>query len=725
MKRVELLAPAGDIECFRAAINAGADAVYLAGKSFGARASASNFTHEELISVLNQAHILGKKIYLTFNTLIKEREWGEIYDFLEPLYNNGLDGIIIQDLGLIDYLHAAFPSLELHASTQMTITSHHSVQCLKERGISRIVPARELSLEEIKNIKQLTGIEIETFIHGALCYSYSGQCLFSSFLGKRSGNRGRCAGPCRLPYVVSRDGKTVSADTVKYPLSLKDICTIDYIPQLIEAGIDSFKIEGRLKSAEYVANVTALYRKYIDKYYEGTDTKVSNADRRILENLYLRSEAECGYYFNHNGRNMITLMTPSYNTDRDKSIAVPEYESSDIIVRRHITAKCAAFVGSCLCIDMSYTDDECDEEITVSAISSETIQPAKNNPATVDDVIKRISKTGATLWTIDSVSVTMDDNCFIPVKVINELRRECIESLEREVLGKYLRDDSNKPLIDNDIRVTCDDELSFYVSIMKADVLDTVAEFNPSKIYIPYDLIMLNEVSDERITKIIDSGIKVSLCLPRVFRSTDEQYMSSLIDYVREHAGIDSVLCRSAEEIAYLHEHGTHVKIESDSNVYAYNRQSLAYLRECSDMSVAPLELSYHEINDIGDLSMCIPLYGCAPLMVSANCVAKTTNNCTGTYNAFEYSLTDRYKKTEPVFCNCLHCYNEIFNCVATSYHKRFGDFVKNGYKRFLINLTVEDAAEVRNVLEYYLRGDMSATPPFEFTTGHIDKGAI
>ena len=251
MKKVELLAPAGNTEAFYGAIHAGADAVYLGGNRFGARAYAENFSEEELVACIRYAHLFGRKVYLTVNTLVKESEFSEIYEYLEPYYRAGLDGVIIQDLGVFSFIRENFPGMELHGSTQMTITGEYGAEFLKEQGACRVVPARELSLKEIRRIKEATGMEIECFIHGAMCYCYSGQCLFSSILGGRSGNRGRCAQPCRLPY--SSKGQKEC-----YPLSLKDMCTIESIPELLRAGIDSFKIEGRMKKAEYAAGVTAI-----------------------------------------------------------------------------------------------------------------------------------------------------------------------------------------------------------------------------------------------------------------------------------------------------------------------------------------------------------------------------------------------------------------------------------------------------------------------------------
>ena len=258
-KQVELLSPAGDMECCRAAINAGADAVYLGGNRFNARAYASNLDQKELIEALDIAHLFGRRIYLTLNTLFKDDELTEVYDYIYPLYINGLDGVIIQDPGVAKLLRECFPGLPLHASTQLSVTGAEGIRLLSDSGISRVVPARELSLTELKRMRDETGMELECFIHGALCYSYSGKCLFSSLLGGRSGNRGRCAGPCRLPYKAGKDDKE------KYYLSAKDICVIDVLDRLIDAGIYSFKIEGRMKGPEYVAGVTGIYRKYIDR----------------------------------------------------------------------------------------------------------------------------------------------------------------------------------------------------------------------------------------------------------------------------------------------------------------------------------------------------------------------------------------------------------------------------------------------------------------------------
>ena len=269
---VEILAPAGSMECLRAAVAAGADAIYLGGTKFGARAYAQNLSEEDMVQAIEYVHIHRRKIYMTVNTLLKDREMEELYAYLLPYYRAGLDGVIVQDIGVVKYIREHFPEMPVHASTQMTITNTLGADHLKQYGITRVVPARELSLGEIRDMKRQTGLEMECFVHGALCYCYSGQCLLSSMIGGRSGNRGQCAQPCRLPYQI--DGKK-PADL----MSLKDLCTIDILPELIDAGIDSFKIEGRMKTALYVATVARTYRKAIDDYLESPEKYRANMER--------------------------------------------------------------------------------------------------------------------------------------------------------------------------------------------------------------------------------------------------------------------------------------------------------------------------------------------------------------------------------------------------------------------------------------------------------------
>lgn len=320
--RVEILAPAGSMECLKAAITAGADAVYTGGALFGARAYAHNLTEEELLEAIDYVHLHGRRLYLTVNTLIKDREMEkQMYDYLLPYYRQGLDAVIVQDIGLFRFIRKHFPDLPIHASTQMTLTGVDGAKFLEKEGAQRIVTSRELSMAEVKKIADETELEIESFVHGALCYCYSGQCLFSSFIGGRSGNRGQCAQPCRLLY------RTPEAKSPQYLLSLKDICTLELIPEMIESGIYSFKIEGRMKKPEYAAAVAFQYRKYADlylKYYEECPAeedpaayamkkyRVREEDRQMLLDLYNRGGFHTGYYHTQNGRELISLNRPNH-----------------------------------------------------------------------------------------------------------------------------------------------------------------------------------------------------------------------------------------------------------------------------------------------------------------------------------------------------------------------------------------------------------------------------
>jgi putative protease len=324
MKKIEILAPAGSYESLVAAVNASCDAVYIGGTKFGARAYADNLTDETMLRAIDYIHIHDKKIYMAVNTLLKNAELEQqLYDYLYPYYKQGLDAVIVQDTGVLQFIGKYFPELPIHASTQMSLTMAQGAEVLKHKGVTRIVTARELGLEEIKTLRKGTDLEIESFVHGALCYCYSGQCLMSSMIGGRSGNRGRCAQPCRMPYQLLSDGRPVTDQEEKYLLSPKDICTLDIIPQLIEAGIDSFKIEGRMKRPEYTAGVTAAYRKYTDKYLELGKENYEifrrehkdelRQDIMDLKDLYNRGGFTEGYYSERNGKSMISLNRPNHS----------------------------------------------------------------------------------------------------------------------------------------------------------------------------------------------------------------------------------------------------------------------------------------------------------------------------------------------------------------------------------------------------------------------------
>ncbi|MBQ6095416.1 MAG: U32 family peptidase [Lachnospiraceae bacterium] len=429
MQQVELLSPAGNAESFYGAINAGADAVYLAGDRFGARAYADNFSTDELRKCLQYAHLFHKKVYLTVNTLLKEEELDTLPAFLRPYVEECLDGVIVQDLGVLRCIRETFPELPLHASTQMSVTGAYGAKLLKKMGASRIVPARELSLDEIRALKRESGMELETFIHGAMCYSYSGQCLFSSILGGRSGNRGRCAQPCRLPYRIIHDGK---AGAECYPLSLKDLCTVSFLREVIGAGIDSFKIEGRMKKPEYVAGVTAYYRKYIDQYLETGKVSVSKKDMENLSHLYVRTELGTGYYHEKNGKSMITLGSPAYAASDEKLLE--NVRGKFLSDKKRIPVQIKAFLspgkpaGVWIC---DASDPDC-----FAFVEGDVVEQAKSAPLAKESVIKQLSKLGESSFCLEKeedATVEIEGAVFYSLKSLNELRRRAVSALEEVI----------------------------------------------------------------------------------------------------------------------------------------------------------------------------------------------------------------------------------------------------------------------------------------------------
>ena len=420
--RPEILAPAGNYEGFLACINAGADAVYFGGNKFGARAFADNFSDEEIVKAIKYAHIFGVKVYLTVNTLIKEREFDEVYDYIKPFADAGLDACIIQDIGLIGRFGEWFPNVEIHVSTQAFSTGINSVRYFKELGAKRVVPARELSLKEIKYIKDNVDIEIECFVHGAMCYCYSGQCLFSSTYGKRSGNRGRCAGPCRLSYMPLIDGKVMDE---AYVLSMKDLCALPLLDRFIDAKIDSFKIEGRMKSPEYSAFTTDLYKRYTDMYIDTGKLIISKEDSDALRHMYMRSFTGTGYADIKNSRDMLTLESPAYSGNDDDLIR----SVRERFISKNRKLKIAGYFYAHKDNDISLTLSYEDKSVTVSGSLPEKAVKTATDEASVK---KQLSKLNDTPFEWDELTVDIDDDIFMPVSGLNELRRRAVKELTDE-----------------------------------------------------------------------------------------------------------------------------------------------------------------------------------------------------------------------------------------------------------------------------------------------------
>ena len=742
--RVELLAPAGNYEAFLGAVNAGADAVYLGGEKFGARAYADNFTEEEIRRAIHAAHFMGRKIYLTVNTLVKDGEMEEIIPFLKPFYEEGLDGVIVQDIGVLCHIRDHLPGLALHASTQMTLTGPEGCMFLKEQGVERVVPARELSLAEICEIKRQTGLEIECFIHGAMCYCYSGQCLFSSILGGRSGNRGRCAQPCRLPYRIWSKEREVS--DVEYPLSLKDMCTIAYIPELIQAGIDSFKIEGRMKKAEYAAGVTALYRKYIDLYYrEGKEHyRVEPSDLQRLQSLYIRSEIQTGYYDRHNGQEMITIHRPGYAGSDDKLLE--QIRTAYIRQPDRVCIKMKVFLKAGEPARLQLTG----EQISVM-VQGAVVEEAKRAPLSQEDIRSRFLKTGNSCVSVSACEVSVSGNVFLPVRSMNELRRSGVEAFERQYILQHgmtaKRNLPNakptksvnftKPVGKDPLNVSVNEQ---EVRTGKTDAMDSAGKLidirvstweqleeavrHPCRrIYVESDLYLAHR---QRVTACMAEypSPEYHIALPYVLRMRDSAYREQLLGALEEDRMTAGFLVRNYEAAAWVRSLDVLYEMTADAGLYCFNEESVRFWADyCSEFTL-PYELNRKESGRLlkctrdSGMRAAMVVYGRIPMMITANCIRKTAGRCDGGKSPEPYLfLKDRYEVTFPVEINCVHCYNIIYNSVPCSLHTQYHAADKAGADVIRYDFTMETALECREIL----RGE---TFPFaSYTTGHLKRG--
>ena len=653
-----------------------------------------------------------------------------------------------------------------------------------ELGASRVVPARELSLSEIRSIHDNckhpdgSSIEIEAFIHGAMCYCYSGTCLFSSMVGERSGNRGRCAQPCRLPY------RSMNSDDC-YPLSLKDMCMADRIPELIEAGIDSFKIEGRMKKPEYAAGVTSIYRKIIDRYYElsGNDSfekekiniKTNSDDRRILSSLYLRSEIGEGYYFRHNGSDMITLKNPAYNGSEES--VLDQVRSKYITGEKKILVKlkCCLAIGKKAELTLSAEDS-----FSVTVYGDE-VQAALKRAMSKEDVEKQLTKFGNTYFEIENLDINIDDDgIFMPNKALNDLRRMGVSALEDEIIKGRGYNVFAENAFSDDIDKICSDNANkakrvkgmgygfgtlFAVSVMTYEQLDQAIKFakdsgKVSRVYIDSRILMLGK----EIPSNMGYDFEYFVALPYITRN--ESFYNSC-DEVRkilslaDDNGFRGVLVRNSEQLKIIKDFGYKGTVVTDYGLYLWNHEAVSLHREILkdnryDGFNLPLELNLHEAGELLDAVYAdtdsasgnnempeagFMLYGRVPMMLTANCIRNTLKGCSGNRGSLcEYEktkLTDRTGRVLPVTYDCTHCTNIIWNSVPVSLFKklrRIKEFASNYKIAYRVDFTVEDAKEVREILDSYcglLYGNESDNDRYEkalsmggYTAGHFERSA-
>lgn len=785
-KKVEILSPAGSYESLKAAIAAGADAVYIGGTRFGARAYANNLTEEELLEAIDYVHLHGRKIYLTINTLLKEHELkDELYDYLLPYYKQGIDAVIVQDIGVLTFIKEQFPDLPIHASTQMTITNVLGAKFLQSLGAERVVTAREMQLSEIEEITKNTDIEIESFVHGALCYCYSGQCLYSSLIGGRSGNRGQCAQPCRLPYRVNGEKDT------KYVLSLKDICTLEYIPELVESGIYSFKIEGRMKKPVYVALVTAMYRKYVDLYLEHGKKafRVEPKDREMLMDLYNRGSSHGGYYHTKNGREMLSLERPNHagvpalqvlhQNGRNVTVkALVDIHKGDVIelpdgaenftfandvlkgqTTSFMTHTKQSFLQNHVLnrtrnesllywVKTSIIEQKIKEKIRGKLrlstkdssklileykdirieVTGDTAQEAMNQPMDVERVDKQMRKTGNTPFEFEKLQIELDGNLFMPMQALNELRRNALVTLESEILCAFRREDKGRiPHVMN--YESSNNRMSMHVYVERFEQWkEALTCDRVERIYL--DCNAVDEIwKNPKIKEIIDqthqSGKQIYLGLPHVFRSETIRKYEEGYACVLE-ALWDGVLIRNYESYAFLQEHGYERNIVTDYNLYQFNQYAKEFWnREKVESTTAPLELNFRELKEVGLENSELVVYGYFPMMISAQCVTKTTEGCKKQKGIL--TIKDRYNKQFVVKNNCDYCYNIIYNTAPVVLTDQKMEIIELNPKAIRLQFTTENRKVMKNIIDMYdevfYKDGQPLEPSFEFTRGHFKRG--
>jgi U32 family peptidase len=521
-------------------------------------------------------------LYLTVNTLLKTRELEqELYDYLLPCYEHGLDAVLVQDMGVLKAVREWFPDLPVHASTQMTLNGVGGVKVLKELGAERAVLSRELSLNEIAVISRETGMELETFVHGALCYCYSGQCLFSSILGGRSGNRGRCAQPCRLAYsAVDEKGKNLTEEQTL--LSPKDICALDLIPEIAKAGVYSLKIEGRMKRPEYTAGVARIYRKYVDQYlqYGEENYKVAEADRRELLLLFNRDGFSEGYYRQHNGKNMMALKNAEASEQEKRA-----YE--ELIARIHkeyVETEQKVRINGCLSacegkpMSLVLTAEK-HPEISVR-VEGEVPQKAQNRPMEEAQFAKQLRKTGNTSFEWEHLEIHLEGNLFVPVGALNNLRREALEAIRKALLESFFRPipvelpEEGKTTIKEKawkktvlhVSVETEEQLESILSYVQEDGKESGME----AVYLEAET--LEDHLEQDIRQIHAEGMKAYVMLPVVFREKTRERYEKRLNFWKE-LDTDGYVIRNLEEYTFLKENDLLKGMITDHNVYTFNKQ--------------------------------------------------------------------------------------------------------------------------------------------------------
>lgn len=730
--KTEILAPAGSYESMKAAVNAGADAVYMGGQRFGARAYADNPDNDMLLSAIDYVHLHGRKIYLTVNTLLKEKEMEkELYSFLLPFYEAGADGLIVQDLGVCRAVRRWFPDMPLHASTQMTIAGKEGALMAERLGAVRIVTARELSLEEIREIRAATDLEIEAFVHGALCYCYSGQCLYSSLIGGRSGNRGRCAQPCRLPYDVYDGTGRRNSPQGRYVMNLKDLCALELLPDIIEAGVCSLKIEGRMKSPRYTAGVVSVYRKYVDLYdREGkAGYRVDPGDREYLLKLFDRGGFTDGY-FREQGRTPMIAPgeKPAFREVDGALLAALDHQYIERERKEKIKGSLTIQTNFPAILSLSLGN------VSVS-VTGETALPARKQPLTETLLRKQMNKFGETPFELEELALTLDGDAFLPMGAVNALRRKGAEALEQAVLKQYRRQApvrETEPEEEPAAGSAAGPEQSrarnavpwIYVLAEREEQLE--AAFHSEAVERIY--VSLEEIPWEHIPAWAEkwkaSGREFFIALPKIWRSRIRRELFSHERFWHRD-DVDGFLIRTVDEWYLAQALGESYRYVADHSLYSWNHEARKALREQNLTSdTAPVELNERELRARGCEGSEMVAYGYLPMMVTAQCFRRNTGTCDRQPGIL--TLRDRKKKAFSVKNFCRFCYNTVYNSEPLWLADEMAALRECGFSAVRLQFTAEGRAETEKVIAAYAEARNGKDPDYQpavRTKGHFRRG--
>jgi len=779
MGKVELLSPAGDMEALKAAVQNGADAVYLGASNFNARINGKNFNDEELIKAIEYAKLRNVKVHLTLNILIQNGEFQNAIKLVEKVYQAGVDAIIVQDIGVAKYIIENLPGLEVHASTQMTIYNKEGVKELEKLGFSRAVLARELSVQEINDICKNSNIEIETFAHGALCISYSGQCLMSSMIGGRSGNRGKCAGTCRLPYelINKEDGRTEERG---YLLSSKDVCSLDILPQLLNAGVNSLKLEGRMKSPEYVGVVTSIYRKYIDLAESGNKYIVDEKDREKLMQIFNRGGFSTGYIAGKLGKDMMYTKKPnhmgiyigdviSYNPNKgyvkfktnkdinlgdsicinDSSCKISELMENKnnikqgkkgqiiIIGRLRGRIKPGDRIFKTVSLELENEiiqicskenrkrDIDCkivlkkDKKIELGvediltkqsvAVEGDIVKQAENIGITRQRVLEQLSKTGNTIFKFNNIEIEIDENISVPIKSINEIRRNALQILEEKIRLTFKRKLEKKKEIITKKEENNRKNIKVSVLLNKIMEMDYTKLQNIDKIYIPFSEFMLNE---ERVDKIINK-FNTYLYLPAIIKGKYQELLVKNIEPIMK-KDIKGVVISNISQIEIAKKIGKEIIANYTMNVI--NNKSA---EEVSNLGISTItmspEISKNNIRDMVAQNKEAIVYGRTLLMTSEYCTIGTFKNCTGKCEKGTYKLKDRMGFEFPIYTDRFNCNSKLYNSKITSI-----SYLDLGVNSIRIDVLEENIDEINKIIKTHKNGERLEGQ--NYTNGNINR---